>query len=269
MAFDDLLPPLLLAWAVAAVVMAVLWLMEIRWNDASSVDVGWAGLLASFAVAFALCGEGAGIQRALAGFVGGVWGGRLTLYLLRDRVLSGAGEDGRYQALRRHWGPAAHAHFAWLYQIQAILAAGLAVPFLLISQFRQDHLSAVQWVGLALFAVAKLGESIADRQLAQFRRTRSNRGRTCRSGLWRFSRHPNYFCEWLVWCAFALMAWPAPHGWLGTVPAAVIYLLINFVSGIPFTEQQALRSRGDDYRRYQLETSPFFPWPPTRRPNRA
>jgi steroid 5-alpha reductase family enzyme len=261
------LSPLLVAWGIAAAVMFVLWLVELRTADASSVDVGWAALLACFAVGFAVSGSGSSEQRLLAGLVGGVWGGRLALYLLFDRVLSGKGEDGRYKALRGHWGEKAHAQFAWFYQVQAVLAAGLALPFLLIASNPSPEILPVQWAGVGLFVLAKGGESLADRQLARFRNDPANRGKTCREGLWAWSRHPNYFFEWLIWCAFALLAWPAPYGWLGVVPAAVIYLLINFVSGIPFTEQQSLRSRGDDFRRYQHETSPFFPWPPRRSPS--
>jgi steroid 5-alpha reductase family enzyme len=256
--------PMLLAWAVAAAVMFALWLLELRTSDASIVDVGWAGLLGAFAVLYAVTGEGSNTQRLLAGVIGGFWGGRLCLYLLFDRVLSGVGEDGRYQALRRAWGSKAHANFVWFYQLQALLAAGLSLPFLLIASAPDTAVQPIQWAGIALFVAAKAGESIADRQLARFRKNPNNKGKTCREGLWAWSRHPNYFFEWLIWVAFALLAWPAPSGWLATIPAALMYLLVNFVSGIPFTEQQAIRSRGDDYRRYQQETSPFIPWPPRR-----
>ena len=85
-----------------------------------------------------------------------------------------------------------------------------------------------------------------------------------RQGLWRYSRHPNYFFQWLTWVAYALMALAAPWGWIGLLAPLLILYLIVFVTGIPPSEEQALKSRGDDYRRYQRETSAFVPWFPRR-----
>ena len=89
------------------------------------------------------------------------------------------------------------------------------------------------------------------------------RGRACRRGLWRVSRHPNYFFEWLTWCGIALLAAPAAGWWAALQPVAM-FVLVRFVSGVPYTEMQALKSRGDDYRRYQQETNAFVPWFPRR-----
>jgi steroid 5-alpha reductase family enzyme len=110
-----------------------------------------------------------------------------------------------------------------------------------------------------LWLIAVAGEAVADAQLAAFRADASNKGKTCRAGLWRYSRHPNYFFEWTHWLAYAVML---PEDWRVWVsPALMLYFLLR-VSGIPATEAQALRSRGEDYRRYQRETSMFVPWPP-------
>ncbi|MEO6596097.1 MAG: DUF1295 domain-containing protein, partial [Planctomycetota bacterium] len=87
--------------------------------------------------------------------------------------------------------------------------------------------------------------------------------RACRRGLWRYSRHPNYFFEWLSWCGIGLVALPAA-GWLALLQPVAMFGLVRFVSGVPFTELQALKSRGDDYRRYQQETNAFVPWWPRR-----
>ena len=141
-----------------------------------------------------------------------------------------------------------------------------ALPFLLMAANPSPTLHPVQWFGVALFVVAKFGETTADRQLARFRADPANKGTTCRQGLWRYSRHPNYFFEWLVWCAFAALAWPAPHGAWALVMPALMYVLVTRVSGIPYTEAQALRSRGEDYRRYQRTTSALIPWFPKEEP---
>lgn len=249
-------------WLAASVVMVALWVAAKRHRDAGLVDVGWAACLGGLAVAWSLLADGAGVQRALIGALGGLWGLRLAWHLLTDRVI-GQEEDGRYQALRAHWGDSADLHFIWFFQAQALLAVGLSLTFLLAARNPASELAVVQWAGLALFAAAKLGEIVADRQLARFRRDPNNKGKTCRVGLWRYSRHPNYFCEWLIWCAFALVATPAPGGaWAWLAPVAM-YVFITRVTGIPYTEAQSLRSRGEDYRRYQRETNAFFPWFPS------
>jgi steroid 5-alpha reductase family enzyme len=118
----------------------------------------------------------------------------------------------------------------------------------------------LEWAGAALWLFALLGESAADLQLARFKADPSTRGRVCDVGLWRLSRHPNYFFEWLVWCAYFLFALPSPWGWTTvSCPLLMLYFLFR-VTGIPATEEQALRSRGEAYRRYQRTTSAFVPW---------
>ena len=115
----------------------------------------------------------------------------------------------------------------------------------------------------AMAVVAVLGERVADRQLARFRSNPENKGKTCRTGLWAYSRHPNYFFEWLLWFSFPLLAvgagWWSAAAWFG--PLLMLTFLFRF-TGIPLTERQALRSRGSDYRRYQREVSAFVPWFP-------
>jgi steroid 5-alpha reductase family enzyme len=118
--------------------------------------------------------------------------------------------------------------------------------------------------GIALFIVALSGESAADAQLAAFKRDPANHGGVCDAGLWRYSRHPNYFFEWLIWIAYALFALPAPHGWIAlAMPVLMLHFLIN-VTGLKATEEQALRSKGERYRLYQARTSGFIPWLPKR-----
>lgn len=115
---------------------------------------------------------------------------------------------------------------------------------------------------MAIWVVAFAGEVTADRQLLAFKTNPQNKGKTCQAGWWRYSRHPNYFFEWLIWVSYALFASSSPWGWLAWLcPATLLYLLFK-VTGIPATEAQALRSRGEAYRRYQQTTSAFVPWFP-------
>jgi steroid 5-alpha reductase family enzyme len=122
------------------------------------------------------------------------------------------------------------------------------------------------WLALAVltWCGSVAGEALADRQLARFRADPNHRGRTCRAGLWRYSRHPNYFFEALHWVSYPLLAIGAPFAALAWLGPLVMFFFLRFLSGIPFTEAQALRTRGEDYRDYQHRTSMLIPWPPRR-----
>lgn len=245
----------------ASALMAALWFVQRETRNAGVVDAGWAFAVGACAVAAAVALDGwVGRRLAIAGVMG-IWSARLALYLLRDRVI-GREEDGRYADLRRSWGQAADTWFFWFFQAQAVAALFFALPALLASRAPNQALAPLEIAALGLWVVAFAGELTADRQLEQFKADRANRGRTCRVGLWRLSRHPNYFFEWLMWVAYALFAAASPWGWLAfACPATMLYLLFR-VTGIPATEAQALRTRGEDYRRYQQTTSAFFPWIP-------
>lgn len=251
----------LLVWAVAALGMVLAWVVSLRVANLGHVDVAWAGLMALSALLVGALGSGSELPRGLVALFGGLWGMRLSLHLLH-RVLHEP-EDGRYQALRQAWRGSAFRFFMF-FQAQAIVVALFALPF--IAAASRHHGQVDVWLGLAVvtWIVAVVGESIADRQLAAFRADPGNRGRTCRSGLWRWSRHPNYFFEWLHWFAYVFLAVGSGLFWLSLVGPVVMLAFLYRVSGIPWTEAQALRSRGEDYVRYQREVSAFFPWPPRR-----
>ena len=143
-----------------------------------------------------------------------------------------------------------------------MLDAVLAVPFLLASRNAAPELGAFEYAGVAVWLIALVGESVADAQLRAFRANPANRGGVCDAGLWRYSRHPNYFFEWLVWCAVALFAFGSPWGWVSVAcPAMMLYFLLK-VTGIPATESHMLRSRGEKFAAYQRRTSAFVPWWP-------
>jgi steroid 5-alpha reductase family enzyme len=199
----------------------------------------------------------------VAGSIAAIWGLRLAVHLLRTRVI-GQPEEGRYVELRRQWGTNLGWKFLAFFEFQALLALILSTPFFLASANRAGGFNWIEIVGVFTWCIGIAGESIADHQLDAFKKDPANRGRTCRAGLWRYSRHPNYFFEWTIWIGFALLALPAHYGWLGLLsPALILYFLLR-VTGIPATEEQALRTKGDDYRDYQRTTSAFVPWFPKR-----
>jgi steroid 5-alpha reductase family enzyme len=250
------------AWGQAAMVawMVALAFVSHARRDGGWVDVGWTGGIALFAVWLAWGSGGSARAWAVAGLAS-FWSGRLVLYILRDRVL-GREEDPRYRALREHWGERAPLYFFLGFVSQAFLITLFAIP-LWAAMRASDSLSSPGFLaGVTLWGVSIVGEWIADLQLRRFRRDPANRGRTCRNGLWRYSRHPNYFFEWLHWWAYVAMAAGAPGWWTALLGPALMLLFLFKVTGIPFTERQALKSRGEDYRRYQRETSVFIPWFP-------
>lgn len=251
----------LLGWAVVAALQGALYLRQRATRDATLVDAGWAFSLALLAVVYATLAPGGLEHRLLIGILASVESIRVG-WLVVGRL--GKGEDTRYAALRERWRARGREQvsFAVFFQAQALVAVVLSIPFLLASFNDHDGLQPLEWLGAALWIVAFGAEWLADRQLAVFKADPGNSGQTLRAGLWRYSRHPNYFFQWLTWVAYALIALPAAYGWLGLIAPALMLISILFVTGIPPSEEQALRSRGDDYRRYQRETSPFVPLPP-------
>ena len=254
---------LLLGLALAATGMAVLWVVQVRTQDASLVDVAWAIGIACLATMYALLADGDVAHRLLAATLATIWGWRLGLYLFFNRV-RGKSEDGRYQALRTKWASRANRNFFLFFQFQAIFVVFFSMPYLLITLDPSEGIGALEWIGVATWAIGNAGTIVADRQLSSWRSNPANHGRTARRGLWAWSRHPNYFFEWVTWCGVAAVATAAPWGWVAwIVPAGLLFLLFR-VTGIPATEAQALRSRSD-YADYQRTTSVFVPRPPRHR----
>jgi steroid 5-alpha reductase family enzyme len=253
----------LVGWAVSALLLAALYLWQRRTRDATAVDAGWGASLVLCAILYAALAPGSPVQRLAIALPVALENLRIAS-LVRNRL--GRGEDSRYRELRRRWREKGREQltFAIFYQAQAFLAAVLSLPALLASFNPDSSLVAVQWAGLTLWVVAASLEWAADRQLAAFRRHPRNRGGVMDRGLWRWSRHPNYFFQTLTWVAYALIAVAAPWGWLAFLAPALILYLVLFVTGVPPAEESSLRSRGDAYRRYQARTSVFVPWPPTR-----
>jgi steroid 5-alpha reductase family enzyme len=249
-----------LALVFGVCLMAATWLLALRIRNAGIVDIAWSVSFAPIAAIYAVWGEGWLPRRMLIALMATLWSARLGAYLWRRIAGHHPVEDARYVELRRNWAPRADARFFWFFQVQALAAVGLSLPFAIAAVNRAPGLGALEWLGVALWAIGLAGESLADAQLAAFKANPDNRGRVCDVGLWRYSRHPNYFFEWLIWCGYAAFALGSPWGALALAcPAVMLYLLLR-VTGIPALEAAALRSRGDAYREYQRTTSAFVPW---------
>ena len=248
----------LVCWGAAALLLAVLYLVQARTRNATAVDAGWAGSIVLAAVLCAVLGPGDLSHRLLIALVAGLENLRIALLVVRR---FGRDEDTRYRELRRRWRERGREQrtFAVFYPAQAFVAAALALPFVLAAFNRHDGLALVEWIGAGLWLVSAVFELVADEQLRRFKARSKG---TMRAGLWRYSRHPNYFFQTLTWLAYGLIAVAAPWGWLGFLSYVLILVLVLFVTGVKPAEEQALRSRGDDFRRYQRETSAFIPWFP-------
>ena len=247
---------------LAFVAFSIAWLIQRRTGDAGIVDVFWPYSVGAAAAYLAVFADGDGGRRVLMALLALIWGIRLGTYILTDRVLVGH-EDGRYAQMRKDWGDKFPLFIFRFYQYQAASVFGLAVVFAVIAA---NDAPLGLWGLLSGLVVLTgiVGETLADRQLKAWRLNPANKGTSCRGGLWAYSRHPNYFFEWLVWMGWALMALTTPGlWWLGLIPAIILYVAINYFTGIPPNEEQNLRSR-PDYAQYQAEVSAFFPLPPKR-----
>jgi steroid 5-alpha reductase family enzyme len=230
----------LTGWAILALVMGALWVVQRQTGDAGVVDLGWTAGLGFLALLYAVgLDQGLAARRWLVALMAAGWSLRLSLYILFDRVLP-RGEDARYGTLRARWGRTVQPRLFLFFQVQAFLAALLSLQFMIVMLHPAGSLRIWDLAGLVIVLLSIAGESAADRQLQ------------------------NYFFEWIFWLAWVVMAWGSPW-WLATwiAPTLMLFFILR-VTGIPPTEEQALKSRGEDYRRYQRETSAFFPWFPKR-----
>ena len=248
-----------LGWGLVSLFFLSLWFIEVKTSDATFVDTGWALSFSLLSVLYGLLGSGYRARSLLMCIVVIIWSWRLTCHLYFRHTGT---EDARYQKIRKNQGKNAHRFYFFFYQAQSLSAAILSVPFLLIAFNTSPTFHMLELLGWTLCLLATIGETIADQQLRVHRNQTSNAGKTCRIGLWHYSRHPNYFFEWLIWCGYALVCLPAPAGLIGLASPGLMLLFIIKVTGIPPTEEQALRSRGQDYKQYQESTSAFVPWFP-------
>ena len=234
---------LALGAVLASAAMTCLWLVQVRTRDANPVDVGWATGIAVLAVVYALLADGSAGHRVLAAALATVSASMDVL------AAPGSACEGGSQAEGTSSPPVPGVVVVFF----SCVPADLLDP--------HPGLGPLEWTGAAVWAIGNAGAITADRQLARWRSNPENHGRTARTGLWAWSRHPNYFFESVTWCGVALVATAAPWGWVSWIVPAVLLFLLFRVTGIPATEAQALRNRAD-YADYQRTTSVFVPLPP-------
>lgn len=256
----------LFLWALAALCAFFgVFYFFCRWlNNYGFVDIAWTYAIGLVTAFYALAATGWPIRRALLATMAVLWSARLGTHLAIRVIGHHPDEDGRYKQLRKNWAGKFGPMMFGFFQLQGVSILLLTAGFVPVCLNASPALHPLEITGAVIWLIAVSGESLADRQLAAFKRKPANKGQVCDVGLWRYSRHPNYFFEWLNWVGYFVFALASPWGWVGIIgPASILYLLLR-VTGIPMTEEQSLRSRGEAYRRYQQRTSAFVPLPPRR-----
>jgi steroid 5-alpha reductase family enzyme len=247
-------------WAAVALVMVIIWIWAYKIQNAGVVDIFWAFNFTLIAAMIWILADGYTPRKNVVCLLAGLWSLRLGIYLL-IRVGSHLDEEeGRYKQLRKEWSPNSDLKFFVFFQMQALSNVFLALPFFMIALNPDPQMHVIEYVGAGMWVVSIIGEGLSDYQLKQFKKDPANKGKVCRAGLWNYSRHPNYFFQFMIWISVLIFAIVSPYGWLGVLcPLSIGYLIFK-VTGIPMTEEQALKSRGELYKEYQRTTSVFVPW---------
>lgn len=257
------LQPLFFVLGLSTAVMLCGLLAQRRMRDPALVDLLWAGCISIASLYYGLVAGGAMLPRLLVAMMGGVWGFRLFMHLLQ-RMLVEHPDSRRDSA-----ATAGSLRTAGLYLFNALSATLYSVPLYIAATNPHDQATTWTWLAAAVYIVGLSGETYADIQLTKFRDQPRNAGRTCRRGLWRYSRHPNYFFALVHWSSYALLAvGVAGPQWSLTLLAALL-TAIDAMRRIPNIEASALNMRGGDYRDYQRTTNMFLPWLPKGWPNDA
>ncbi|OYR19387.1 DUF1295 domain-containing protein [Brucella thiophenivorans] len=254
-------PDLLLIVAISlSLIMSFAWGLERKTGKSGWIDAIWSISVGLGSLIAVLWADTPWQRRSAILILILVWSLRLGLHIAQ-RSLS-HGEDPRYTKLMKEWGDNASKRLFWFLQIQALAAFILVLSVYLAAVSRPDFPNVWDVIAVAIIAIAIAGEALSDAQLAKFRKTPAAKTEICESGLWAYSRHPNYFFEWLFWCAWPLMAINAsPWSWVSLLAPIQMYWLLVHVSGIPPLEEHMLKSRGEKFRALQRRVNAFFPGP--------
>ncbi|WP_164931501.1 DUF1295 domain-containing protein [Longirhabdus pacifica] len=254
---------LLIAFLCVLLYMTVFWLIAQWKNDLSVVDIAWGGGFVVIATALLFTAADYHIRQIVVTVLVAIWGLRLLGYLyLRNR---GTGEDYRYTAMRKRWLAKGKSvkltSYVRVYLGQGIIMTILAYPIIAVHAWDEGTaLGVLDYVGIALWITGFLFEMIGDAQLAAFKKNPANKGKIMTTGLWKYTRHPNYFGEALLWWGVFVIVISVPSGWSAIfAPAALTFLLIK-VSGVRLLEKKAMQK--PEFRAYAKRTSVFIPWFP-------
>ncbi|MBC7979300.1 MAG: DUF1295 domain-containing protein [Armatimonadetes bacterium] len=253
---------ILVAAAANILIFAAAWAWCLKLKNFSPVDAFWAACIGLTGVFFLFANPHADSKKITAAILIAAWSARLGFHLARRIVKHHPEEDTRYHKLREIWKGHEKSHFFWFFQAQAVSVLLLALPFHFIAADSDPKWSALHIIGVFVTLAGLFGEGIADKQMSDFKARDSDSKSICKIGLWKYSRHPNYFFESVIWLGIFLFAAGSPNGWTTFYAPAIITFLLLKVTGIPPTEASALIRKGESYREYQRSTSAFIPLPP-------
>lgn len=256
---------LALALLLMVVLFSVTFLICRRIDNYGFVDVVWSFSFTPLAWFFALSATGWSMRQLVIASLASAWSVRLGAHLYKRVSSHHPEEDSRYAQLREDWKTNFGPMMFGFFQLQALTVVLLGLPFIFPTYNAATDFSVWEMVGTAMVFLSLCGESLADGQLKAFVRKSENKGKVCNVGLWRYSRHPNYFFTWCVWVGFGVFALGSDYGWIGLLAPVSIYYLLRYKTGVPMAEESSLKSKGDRFREYQKTTNEFFPGP-TRKP---
>lgn len=246
----------------ASIVMATAWVHALAIKNTSYVDVLWGYGVGILGFIYLVYGNETcePARLALLKALLLTWSVRLGTHLLKRCWAKP--EDARYAYLRKSMGKHANIGFFLFFQVQAFWVVLFAAPFLILVQ-NPNPINTFDHIGLIVWLTGFAGLHLADKQLKQYKQTPGRtRAGVCKTGLWKFSRHPNYFFEWVLWIGYIFLGWQSPNGaWLLLVPV-ILYIFLTKITGVPFVEARKLEASGEEYKSYIKETNSFFPWIP-------
>ena len=250
----------LLAWVGIFLLINITFIIAKTIRNAGIIDVMWGFIFGFLAAYFSLTGEGNEHRRILLATVACLWAFRLGIYLLIRCWKLHPKEDNRYADLRQKWGASNNTKMFVFFHFQGLAIIIFALIFAVPTWNQDPIISLVEYLGLFVATIAILGEALADFQLSRFKNNRKL-NEVCRTGLWNYSRHPNYFFQWIAWVGYFIFAFNSGGWWTIYCPILMLFLLLR-VTGVNNNEKQNLISKGDAYKKYQETTSSFIPLPP-------
>jgi len=250
----------LISLATMVIFMTIVWTIARTIRNNSIVDVFWAFNFLIIAGIIFLKAEGFETRKMIVCGLASLWSLRLGIYLSSRVFKHIREEEGRYVQLRQEWKDNVNLKFFAFFQMQGISNVFLCIPFFIIASNTEEKIGIIEYVGAAIWLLAIIGEGLSDYQLARFKKNPNNKGKVCEAGLWNYSRHPNYFFQTMIWTGVFIFALGSPYGYVAIVcPLSIAYLIFK-ITGIPMTEEQSIRSKGEAYLNYQKTTSVFVPW---------
>jgi steroid 5-alpha reductase family enzyme len=247
--------PMLWVGLLLFIQMTCVWIVAMRIKNPSIIDVFWPVGLTLSGLLYLLT-DTITLREFIFSSILIIWGLRLALFLYFTRIRKNI-VDKRYIELSKQWQGSIKVGFFLNFQLQAVLIFVISIPFYFSTLSTHDYLSLADKIGLILAMIGIIGETTADIQLQNFKSKRL--GKVCNVGLWNYSRHPNYFFDWLTWVGFSLTGLSVNYGWIGLISPITLYLIMTQVTG-PMTEQGSIQSKGQAYLEYQKKTAMFFPW---------